>query len=363
MLPSMATSVLASALRHARDSWLGQLGVLALGAVVFTVVSAATGMGGLGGQALGGMVATVLLLASAVRAADLQEDELSIERLLGELAELAGLAPRLLAQVGLSAGPVLVVGFLVLELAGALPLVGLLLMPVAFAVAVASAPVALLSIVGVTRGDLHWWPMYGWHALRTQPGRMLLTTLVGAVVTAMAAVPVVLMGFVVTATAGPLGMLGLGLASASIGPLAGCWALALWEHVGYDGATTARAEPAAPAGIQAHAAAAFAAPEAPWLDGPSWDVAVEPGAVWGTWIRIETAADVAFRLAWTGSVSPQLALGAEDGTWRMPGVASSSGDVIPASLPAGDTYVQVACGDDAAQAIAITMLVRGIAAA
>lgn len=360
MLASMATTVLSSAIRHARASWLGQLGVLALGAVLLGLIVASGGLGtDLMARTAVAALEIVILIAMSVRMAHVRPEELGIGVVADELMETVALVPRLLAQVGVAASPALALGGIAMLAAGAVPVVSLLLVPIVIAAWLCAAPVSLLAIVAVVHGDRSWVPRIAWDAARARPGPLLLAALVGWVVASIAALPLVLVGFVVTAVAGGAGLLGSGLAAAAIVPFTGCWALACWEHAG----AVVEAPPLAAAEPTPTGAGPIPVQHVPWVDGPAWNVAIEPHAVWGTWVRLDAPAEVGFRLSWTGTEPPRLLLGLEDGTWMDPGAFLRPGAVVVAPLADGNTYLQVGVAGDAAQAVTLTMLMRGSIAA
>lgn len=339
MLAAMVTAVLSRTLRHARDSWRGQICVLLAGGVVFALLDQIAGYGI--GSGVASALAITLMLGAAVQAVGLELD--------------AALAPRLIVQAFAATAPALLAGWVLLEVAGAVPVVGLLLVAMLFPLLLASAVVSMLAICAVAGGDRGWVPLVAWRTFAAQPMRLLGTFIVGMVALGMTAVPIVLVGFVLNAVAGFIGTFFAALAAAAIVPLVGCFALAMWEHADPPTLDIVPATPE-PAG----ALEAFATP---WVDGPSWTVTLEPGTVWGTWVRLEAAANIAIRVAWSGMVPPRLAVGGEDGTWLDPGQPVTNGEAIPAMLPAGNSYLQIGCIDAAPQAVTMTMLVRVATAA
>jgi hypothetical protein len=353
MLPSMTTAVLTTALQRARVTWRGQLAVLAIGILLLGIVA------GIGWQAplLAGLV-SMLLIGAATFAAGLEPAQLTRAGAREQVGRFGQRIPRLAAQVAAAYAPIVVLGFAAMQAASIHPLIGLVLLPFVFGVAVLTAPLGALAVGGAAAGDEAWLPLAGLRALRERPAAMLLATIVGGVLVALAALPVTLLGFVLTATLGPLGMLGMGIVGAGIAPLAGCWVYAFWRCSG--AAVTVRARSASTPAEPSGALEAFASP---WLDGPSWTVTLEPGTVWGTWVRLEAAAQVAIRVTWSGALAPQVAVGREDGSWMDPGQPVQNGQPLPVSLPAGNSYLQVGCREAAPQAVTMTMLVRAAAVA
>jgi hypothetical protein len=348
---AMAISILASALRHARDSWRGQLALLLVGALVASVVETI-------GVAQGFVLpaAMLALVAAAVRAAARQPTQVAV------------FAPRLASQLVLALAPVALVGLATLQLASSLEVVGLLLIVVMFPLAIASALVALLATTAVVRGDRDWMPRVAMRVLRVRPLGLLGAFIVGCVALALVAVPVMLVGFVLTSLLGPLGMIGLGIASAAVVPLTGCWALAAWKQAGGEEILAASAAAAAAATVaRAEAApdlaAAFGLGATPWVAGPSWNAQLQPGAPWGTWVQLPAASEVALQVSWSGSLAPQLAIGREDGTWTVPIQLVEPGALVPMMLLAGNSYLQLTGFDPGVQAIAVVLHARASAAA
>jgi hypothetical protein len=244
--------------------------------------------------------------------------------------------------------------------AGPQPLLALLLVPIAFTVVGITLAPVLLSVAAVVHGDVRWAPTTAFRVTRLQPWRLALAMLVGMTAAAMAAVPLVLAAFVLGALNDWIGVLASGLAATALVPWLGCGALAMWRATG---ATVDAGTPAEPQLDVQQVASAFGSLQPQWVDGPSWDTAIEPGATWGTWIRLEVAASVALRVTWSGMTVPDLQLCTEAGAWWSPGVPARSGDAVAVQLPAGNTYVQLGARDAVAQAVSLTLLVPAAQAA
>lgn len=376
----MVTSTLVDTLARVRASWRGQLAVLAVGAVLLGLTLLGGGdAADLQLRVLVGSLEVLVLVAISIRMALVAEAGYD-----GDLPsvglDVVAMLPRLLTQVGLIVAFPMVVSWLALQLASLLPALGLLTVPVAFAVLVFATGPAMLAMCAVVLHDRDWLPRSTIRAVR---GRQVLVAgivLAGGVAACMAALPLVLVGFVLNAVGGMLGFTGVGLVAAGTLPWIGCGALATWRAIGATIEPAADAPVAAgaattqlPAGMDlaaafgiaptSPAAAAAPAPVTTWLDGPTWDVAVDPGAVWGTWIRIEAPSVLGFRVSWHGGAAPELAFASEAGAWTHPDPVRTSGDVLQAALPAGSTYVQITSRASAAQAVTLNLLVPPAVAA
>ena len=371
----MVMSTLVDTVRRARASWRGQLAVLAAGAVLLGLTLFGGGdAADLPLRMLVGSIELLLLVAASIRMA--LTTEAGYE---GDLAsvgfDVLGYLPRLVAQVGLIVAFPIVVAWLALQLASAMPVLGLLTVPIAFAVLVFAVGPALLATSAVVHHDRHWLPRSTLRAIRGRQLRVAAIVLCGGVAAACVALPLVLFGLVLNAVGGIIGFAGVGLAAGSMVPWFGCGALAMWRALG--GTATlvvddqdAAAPPALEGGVGVATAfgvapsapSALATPGAPapvttWLDGPTWDVAVEPGAAWGPWIRIEVPSVLGFRVTWHGGAAPDLAFASEAGAWTSTDPLTASGQVLQAALPAGSTYVQVTSRAHAAQAFTVSLLV------
>lgn len=380
----MVLATLVDTVRRARASWRGQLGVLAVGAVLLGLTM--VGGGDAADLRLRAVVASIevlLLVAASIRMA--LNTEAGYDGDLGSVfLDAARYVPRLLTQVGLLAAVPVLVTWLALRAATALPMVGLLTVPLAFAVLVFTIGPALLAISAVVQHDRDWLPRSTLSAMRGRQLRVVAIVLGGGVAASFAALPLVLVGLVINAVGGMLGFAGIGLGAASTVPLFGCGSLATWRALGASVAThrersahdapTGIAPPARQAGVDLAAAfgVAPAQPSAPasvpesittWLDGPTWDVAVEPGAVWGTWIRIEAPSVIGFRVTWHDGLAPDVAFASEAGAWTRTTPLTASGEILQASLPAGSTYVQVTSRANVSQAVTLGLLVPPAVAA
>jgi hypothetical protein len=354
-------ALMSTSLRLALASWRGQLAVLGCGAVLLglTLLGASDG-GYLPLRAAVAMVTWLLLVAMSLRAALATVEEYLWQDTVAELGEGLTLLPRLLAQGGFAALPAIISCALTMLVAGPMPLLALLLVPIAFVVVGVTLAPVLLSVAAVVHGDMRWVPATAFGVTRAQPWRLALATIVGLSAAAMAAVPLVLAGIVLGALNDWIGVLASGLAASSLVPWLGCGALAMWRASG--SAVDAGAAAAEEFDV-AQVATAFGSLQPQWVDGPSWDTALEPGATWGTWIRLEAAANVALRVAWSGIAAPDVQLCTEAGVWWSPGVPARSGAAVPVQLPAGNTYVQLGARDAAAQALTLTLLVAAAQAA
>lgn len=351
MPPPMTMQVLSDALRLARASWTGQLLLLAVGAVLLGVTMHGASSGEhLPLRILVGSAELVVLLGAAARLA-IRSSDGRPSSAVALTAELAPLAPRLVVQVATCAAPAVVVTWLALWTASLHPLLGLAGIPLALlAVIMVQAPL-LLAAAAVVHGDPAWLPRSTWLLLRGRAWHLAGLTMVGIAGTCALALPLVVVGVVLAAVLGPLGLLGSGLALVAAVPWLGCGAVAAWRATGGDDAVPdtedASTEPTAIA----------------WMDGPAWDVAIAAGSNWGTWIRIEAAATVGIRVTWSDGPAPALALASEAGTWTSPGDPVASGSIVPVALPAGSTYIQLGARSATPQQCALALLVPPAATA
>ncbi len=364
----MVTNVLVDAGRRLVASWRGQLVVLALGTgLLGLTMFEAGGAGDVQLRLLVGTFEGILLLAASIRMALIAEHGYD-----GDLESVAfdvlRMLPRLVTNVGAIAVVPIVVGWLALQLASLVPVVGLVTIPIAFVVAVFCWNPALLAACAVVLGERRWLPYAALRAIRGRQVQLVLLAVAGAVIAAMIALPLVVVGFVLVSMGGMIGLLGTGLAAGAIIPYVGCGALATWRTLGATvDVPVAPTHGDADHDVDVDVAAAFqsAATPAPvtWLEGPAWDVAVEPGAVWGTWIRIEAASVLGVRVSWSGTAAPELAFASEAGVWTKPGELAASGDIVQVAIQAGSTYIQVTSRSTSSQAITVGLLVPPAVAA
>jgi hypothetical protein len=330
----------AGMLRRAHDSWRGQLVVLGGGAVLLGPLLhwlAADLAWWRAGVALVVGLAIVLL---ATRCA-------TGRAVTGEWILAA--SPRAGTQVVIAAAPALLVGICALPLAGLHPVLALTVVPLAFAVvAWVFAPV-LVSIAVVAEGDRSWLPARAVRAIHPRWGRATLFALAGAAVISLFALPLVVMGVVLAAVGGWLSLLGSGLAAAAPIPWIACGAVALARALEADQASSLD-----PSDV--------AVSDPAWVDGPSWDVVLEPGVPWGTWIRVPARTDLQFRMHAGAGPPPLLDVGREDGTWLSVPIGSD-GAAQPVSLATGHAYLQLRGQGAVAERVALAMFVRTAMAA
>ncbi|MCW2920422.1 MAG: hypothetical protein JWL76_296 [Thermoleophilia bacterium] len=373
----MVTSTLVDTLRRARASWRGQLTVLAAGAVLLGLTLFRGGdAGDLRLRILVGSVELLLLIAVSIRVALATEAGYD-DDLQDAAYEVFTDLPRLMTQVGSVAVVPIAATWLALRSASMVPVLGLLTVPLAFAVFVFTIGPVLLATCAVVHHDRGWLPRSALRALRGHHLRVVAIMLGGGVAASFAVLPLALVGLVLNAIGGMFGFAGVGLVAASMIPLLGCGALATWralgaqvdqgrqhaEGAGMHGDPSGGVDMATAFGVAPAVAAGVPAPVTTWLDGPTWDVAVEPGAVWGTWIRIDAPSVLGFRVAWHGGAAPDVAFASEAGVWTQAGAIGRSGDVLQAALPAGSTYVQVTSRASVAQALTLALLVPPAVAA
>jgi hypothetical protein len=372
----MATAVLVDASRRIRASWQGQLVVLAGGALLLgLLLNPVVGVAGLQVQAL--LAATCLLVLVGTSTSVALRAEHGYDSLPSDVAtDAVRLAPRLLLQGFVTLLPGIVAWWLAMASSSVHPLLVLLLMPVAFLASVVSMTLGLLACAAITHDDREWLPRQAWKVLQRRPWRLIGSTIVLLVVASIVALPFLLFGMVLVALLGPIGSIGPGLAAAALAPTLGAGSLALWRAAGAsleqpapagDVAALEGLEPPAPNGALALAPdpAAVAALQAAahWTPGPTFDVAIDAGATWGTWLGFDAPAQVAFRVTWHGGVAPDLLIAGEDGSWTRPGTFDAHGMTPAVQLPPGHTYVQLASASPAPQAVAVELLVRRAAVA
>lgn len=355
----MVNSSMVRALELARGSWRAQLCVLAIGALLLGVVTmGATNGSHFGIRMAASLFIVMLLTAVSVRAAALRYEEVNSQLLVDELETVAPMLSRLFVHVGVCLAPAVLAVSATLTGAQLHPLLGLVLVPVAFAVVAATLAPATLALVSVMHGERGWLPGAAIRSFRTSPGPMTVTVLAGSVVALLAALPLAVAGLVFAAVGGFASSLGVGLALSAVVPWWGSFALALWQ--------VADVEVSDAAAVEAHAPAAPGDPAseaAQWSEGPRWNVALEPTAAWGSWVRLEAPALVALTVGWSGSGAPRLALADEAGAWISPGELARPGDAVTVQLPAGNTYLQLTSTAAGAQAIAVSMFLGPVSAA
>jgi hypothetical protein len=367
----MATAVLVDAFRRIRASWQGQLVVLAGGSVLLgLLLNPVVGVAGLQVQLL--LAAACLLVLVGTSTSVALRTAHGYDSLPSDVAtDGARLAPRLLAQGFITLLPGIAAWWLALASSSVHPLLVLLLMPVAFGASVASAALGLLACAAVAHDDRSWLPQQSWKVLRGSPLRVTGSTVVLLVTASAVALPFMLLGMVAVALLGPIGSIGLGLAAAALTPTLGAGSLALWRAAGAsieqpasqaDAAGIERSTPSAPGSTSAQspeaAGAATMLVAAPWTEGPTFNVAIDAGATWGTWLGFDAPAQVAFRVTWHGGGAPELLIAGEDGVWTRPGALDAQGMTPAVQLPPGNTYLQLANGSSAPQAVAVELLVR-----
>ncbi|MCW2923543.1 MAG: hypothetical protein JWM98_947 [Thermoleophilia bacterium] len=380
---AMVSSTILRALALARGSWRAQLAVLAVGALVLGVLTegASSGDGDPLVQGVLAVLATLLLVAASVRVAAVGYEEVNEELFADEFATLAPMVPRLVVHGGVCIAPLVGSIAIVMLAADVHPLLGLVALPVAFVASLATAAPTMLAIAAVLHGERGWLPRGAVAAVRRAPLRLGAAALGGGAAAVLPALPIVLVGLLVSTLGGWIGTFGSGLAFAAAVPGWGCIALALWQvaEVEVDVAPAPVAadahELAAAHAAQVEASAvrapSFMVPASPvvdpgepaWVEGPSWDVALEPAAPWGTWVQLEAAANVALRVTWTGASGPHLAVATEAGAWTQLGVPAAPGASLVVALAAGNTYVQATTVGATAQAVTVTMLVAPLVVA
>ncbi len=359
----MTNAVWKRTLRLLRVSARGQLMLLAIGVVALSLPA-------LGGDRLGsstivrvaveGCVA-LLLAALSMRLAVRGERGYDTEP--SDLpGDVLALLPRLVAQLTLAIGPFAFALWGAMQLGGAVDLLGFLLVPLVGMIVTAFAPaLAVFVTAAVASGDVGWTPRVALETARaSKPAAFGVVWLLLAATTAFA-LPASLVALVFVVQVPHAGFVAFGLATSVAIPIIGCGGLALWREVG---------------GVEQVLDAALAMPggadlvqaprEAPgiedaWVDGPAWDIAIDAGTTWGTWLRLATPTRAAIRVTWSGVGAPGLSLSGTDGVWWRPGDPPQSGAAVVVDLPAGDTYLQLESRSPAAQAMSIVLLLPAAA--
>jgi hypothetical protein len=362
----MIMTVLSNTLRLARASWRGQLVVMGLATILLGVLTrGATSGAFLQVREVVVCAAAIALVTASARVATQPQLYVSRETLEREARALQELLPRAMAQAGIAALPSIVLVMLSQLLVHLNALFGLLVVPVAFAGEVVLAAPILLAVAAVVHGDRAWVPTAAFAATARAPLSLAGTVLCGSVAAGSACLPLIVVGLVLAAVLGPLSLIGAGLAAASMMPWMGAGALALWTTSGATiSVTEDEDDDGAAHGTVAAAFGADPAAVAPaWVDGPSWQVTVQPGVAWGTWLRMAAPSAAAFRVAWSEGPAPSIALGSEAGAWVQPGELAANGAAVVAAMEAGNTYLRVDLRGALPQNVAITMLLPAAAAA
>lgn len=358
----MAHAALTDALRMLRACWLDQLIVLGIGAIVVGAVQVA-GFPTMMVQLLASTTAMLVLVALSAKVA--LRSKAGYDTIVSDLPGDALLvAPQMIVQGLLALSPIAAAWWIGMAAATLHPLLGLLSLPLALACSMVLLGPLLLVPAAVAAGDRSWIPRSVYSVARRSWRQLLVGTPVVIVLASMAALPLVLVGIVLTSQLGALSFLGTGLSAVSIVPWLGLGSVAAWRAL--DGARVA-ADLQDAGSVDEQPLTSFdalvATNEPLWVDGPSWDVAVDAGAVWGTWLRMSTASQVAVRIQWHDGAAPSLSLADQAGTWQRPGDPSSSGEAVRVALPPGDTYLQLQSQSSAAQAMSITLLLPATMAA
>lgn len=377
MDPGMAHTTLTRTFELLRASLRGQLVVLAFNAVMCGLVLLAVD-----GTYVPLAMLLALLVATSLAARTATRGQAGYDTLASDLpGDLLQLVPRLLAQSLLVGVPAVLVWSLALVIAGPAPMVGLGLVLLLVPASVLLLAPQLLVIGGIASGDRSWTPR---HALtmslhRDRILRTQLIALAGIVVAMLPGLPLALLAMVLATQLGPAAPIAFGLALVAPTPILGCGTAAAWKVLGGDellrgesarhetGSTGADAfgraappRPGAPAPVDDPRDAAH---EVTWAEGAAWDVALDAGAAWGTWIRLPAAVRAGIQVRWHSGAPPEVSLAAADGTWRRPGELPATGEPLVVDLAEGDTYLQLTSRANVPQAISATLLVPGHAAA
>lgn len=286
------------------------------------------------------LVGWVVLVAAFVASVDVARGRtMTLERVVRRLPHLL---PRALAQSSITAAPILVVVGLFVVMGGIQPLLALALVPIALVVATFALTATMLALVAVVHGDAEWVPLVALGMLRRRPWRLAGLVVAAAVPIAFAALPAMLVGAIAQILLGPLGALGTGLMVASFVPFGAVLGLATWRVLG--GRMLTRCDDAPIAATPAAQHTATAAPS--WQPGPFWQVELDPVQPWGTWIELPAAAvgaahTVGIMVEAVGVTMPRLLTCDTAGAWLEWPVPATGGTVLPITLPAGASYLQL----------------------
>lgn len=315
----MPAAVLSLTLHMLRASARRQLVVLAAGSLLLGLLGHAVLASASREMALLGVAVLVpVLLAASIRAARGERIDAAAAQM------LLRSAPRVVSQSCLAVAPLLVAAALVAAASLLHPLLALMLVPVAFCVAAIVAAPTLLAVAAVGHGDDSWLPRRAWRMLGGRVWLLAGLTLAGGVAVGFAVLPLAFAGVLLVTLPPPLSTVGLGLAPGAVVVLLGCLTLALWRSLG--GVDAAEASPGAA--------------EQPCQAGP-WEIVLEPGAAWGTWLQLPRATLLDVHLSWAAGPAPLLRTCSADGVWSHPVEALLPGALLQLPVPAGAVYVQV----------------------
>ena len=270
---------------------------------------------------------------------------------------LVDLASRGIVQALCIAAPAAMIVALTGAAASVHPLLGLLLVPIAFvACALLAGPAALVP-GAIAAGDRAWLPRRALTVARSMPWRLAGVVLVGTVLVALLALPAVLGGLLLTAVLGPLGFVGYGLGAAVATPIVGAASGELWaRRGGADEVEAGVGAPAVTSGVDA-------APT--WLAGPSWHATFDAQGMWGTWLQMPSAGPVAVRAAVPDGMAMRVLVHGPDGAWAECGMLAATGTPpLVVALDAGASWLQLqASGVVPGLVLDVTLLVPAVAAA
>lgn len=270
---------------------------------------------------------------------------------------LPKLAPRAVVQASIATAPMLVAAGVFMVLGSVQPLVALALVPLGLVLVPLAIAAAMLAIVAVVHGDAAWVPVVALRTLHPRWWRLAGLVVAAAVPIAFAALPIMLVGALARILLGPLGMLGTGLMLASCVPFCAAVAVATWRALGGGVLTRSDEAPIAPT-VETPAAPAAMVPT--WQPGPTWQVELDPRHPWGTWVELPPAATQAAHTVGVivevaGAPMPRLLTCDAAGAWLEWPMPATSGSVLPITLGAGASYLQLQATAPVASQVRMTL--------
>jgi hypothetical protein len=351
----MAVATLQRTLALLRTSVRGQLLVLGTSAL-----AAGALLAGASGAYLSLMAVLLVLCSIGLSARSATRGTAGYDTTPSDLlGDLMHVVPRLVVQCSQILVLPVAAWWLALQLASMAPLAGLVVMCLLVPASILVPAPLLLAVAAVASGDRSLFPAIAVRLATRRPRAVGVHVVVlsGMVIASIAALPVALIALLQATQLGIFAPVAYGLAAVMGTPLLGCGCIAVWNVLGADALVHDRIEAGSErAGFEAsHDTSA-------WDEGAAWDIAIDAGAAWGTWVRMPAASAVALRVTWHGGPPPVLAVAVGD-VWSQPCEIPDSGAPLAFDLPAGDSYLQLTSRAEVPQAVSATLLVPGQAAA
>jgi hypothetical protein len=351
----MAVATLQRTLALLRTSVRGQLLVLGTSAL-----AAGALLAGASGPYAPLMAVLLVLCSIGLSARSATRGIAGYDTTLSDLPDdLMHVVPRLVVQCSQILVLPIAAWWLALQLTSMAPLAGLVVMFLLVPASLLVPAPLLLAVAAVASGDRSFGASIAARLATRRPGAFGVHVVVlgGLVVASITALPVALIALLQATQLGLLAPVAFGLAAVMGTPLLGCGSVALWQILDADALVRDRLA-ASGEDAGAHAPGDTSG----WDEGAAWDMAIDAGAAWGTWVRMPAASSVALRVTWHGGPPPVLALAVGD-VWSQPCEVPASGAPLAFDLPAGDSYLQLTSRAEVPQAISATLLVPGQAAA